>query len=137
MPAAIAVFDSGAWISALSFGSVPTLALEWAFAEDQIAICDQIVVEVRRVLSERLGWEADRVVESLGIYLRDAIRGPVRGAVRDVRRDSKDDTVFEAVPVEETPAEGARSSEPKRSGNSVRYFKVLNRPSESGLSSET
>lgn len=52
---------------ALHFGGVPMLALERASTEDQIAICDQIVLEVAQVLSERLGWETDRVAESLGI----------------------------------------------------------------------
>ena len=39
------------------------------------------------------------------------------------------------VPVEESDAEGARSSMlPNRSGNSGRYFSVLNCASENGLS---
>jgi predicted nucleic acid-binding protein len=73
------------------------LALERASTEDQIAICDQIVLEVTQVLSERLGWETDRVAESLGIYLRDALRVPVQGSVRGVCRDPKDDRVFECA----------------------------------------
>jgi putative PIN family toxin of toxin-antitoxin system len=93
----IVVLDSGVWVSALQFGGIPLLALERGLTVDTIAVCDQIVVEVARVLTEKMDWEPGRLRQSLGLYLRDAVRVPVRGLVRGVCRDPKDDMVLECA----------------------------------------
>lgn len=91
------VLDSGIWISALQFGGVPLLALEKALTVDRIATCKQIEEEIARVLTEKMGWEADRVAETLASCLVEAIRVPVTGEVQGICRDSKDDMVLECA----------------------------------------
>ncbi len=93
----IVVLDSGIWISALHFGGTPLVALEKAFTEDRVAICDQIQEEVMQVLWKKFGWEMSRIEESLGIYLQDVIRASVQGTLRGACRDVKDDMVVECA----------------------------------------
>jgi hypothetical protein len=50
----IVVVDSGVWISALHFGGTPLAALNHVFLSEQLAICDQIVIEIRAVLTRNL-----------------------------------------------------------------------------------
>ena len=91
------VLDSGIWISALQFGGVPLLALEKALTVDRIATCKQIENEIARVLTEKMGWEADRVAETLASCLVEAIRVPVTGEVQGICRDPKDHMVLECA----------------------------------------
>jgi len=91
------VLDSGIWISALQFGGMPLLALEKALTVDRIATCKQIEDEIARVLTEKMGWEADRVAETLASCLVEAIRVPVTGEVQGICRDPKDHMVLECA----------------------------------------
>ena len=93
----IVVVDSGIWISALHFGGTPLAALERALTEGRVAICDQIVQEVARVLSRKLGWETGRIDESRGFYLQDVIRVAVPGTLHGACRDAKDDFIVECA----------------------------------------
>jgi uncharacterized protein len=93
----ILVFDSGIWISALQFGGTPLRAIEHAFVADQLAICDQIVNEVRATLVRKFRWRDDEVLEILSDYLLEAIRANVENKLHGVCRDPKDDMVFECA----------------------------------------
>jgi hypothetical protein len=62
----IVVFDSGVWISAIHFGGTSHTALDHVFVSNELAICDQIVMEVREVLITKFEWEEREVVEVLG-----------------------------------------------------------------------
>jgi hypothetical protein len=46
----IVVLDSGIWISAFQFGGAPQAAVDSVFSDHTIAICDQIIAEVRATL---------------------------------------------------------------------------------------
>ena len=65
----IIVFDSGVWISALHFGGTPLAALHHGFLHHELAICDQIVAEIRTVLMRKFQWEEDEVRDVLDEYL--------------------------------------------------------------------
>jgi putative PIN family toxin of toxin-antitoxin system len=93
------VLDSGVWVSALHFGGTPRLALEKALAVDKIAICDQLVAEIVRVLVGKLDWEPRRLSQSLNFYLQDVVHIKVRGILTGVCRDSNDDFILECAAV--------------------------------------
>ena len=46
----IVVVDSGIWVSALHFGGTPQAALDSVYGEQTLAICNQIIAEVRATL---------------------------------------------------------------------------------------
>jgi putative PIN family toxin of toxin-antitoxin system len=71
--------------------------VETALALDRVVYCEEILTEIIRVLTEKLGWEGKRARESLRIYLQDAIRVRVYGEVHGVCRDPKDDMVIECA----------------------------------------
>lgn len=91
------VVDSGIWISALQFGGIPLRAVQKALAVDRVVYCDEILIEITRVLTEKLDWEDKRARASLRVYLYDAVRVPIRGDVRGLCRDPKDDMVIECA----------------------------------------
>jgi putative PIN family toxin of toxin-antitoxin system len=93
----IVVLDSGVWISALHFGGTPLVALEKALSVDEVAICDQIVSEISRVLVEKLTWDRERVRESFSLYGHVLQYATVSGELHGICRDSKDDMVFECA----------------------------------------
>jgi uncharacterized protein len=95
----IVVFDSGIWISALQFGGTPLRAVEHAFVSNQLAICDQIVNEIRATLIRKFSWRDDEVWELLNDYLLEAIQVDVEDKLHGVCRDPKDDMVFECAVV--------------------------------------
>jgi hypothetical protein len=69
----IVVVDSGVWISALHFGGTPLAALNHVFLSEQLAICDQIVIEIRAVLTRKVQREDGEVRDVLDEYLSAAL----------------------------------------------------------------
>lgn len=84
-------------MSALHFGGTPRLALEKALAVDRIAICDQLVAEIVRVLVGKLDWEPRRLSQSLSFYLQEVVHVPVRGKLTGICRDPNDDFILECA----------------------------------------
>ncbi len=93
----IVVLDSGIWISAFQFGGTPQAALDSVFSEHTIAICDEIVAEVRAILVRKFSWKDEEVLYILREYTSDGLHVEVTGAVDGVCRDPKDDMVFECA----------------------------------------
>jgi putative PIN family toxin of toxin-antitoxin system len=93
----IVVLDSGIWISAFQFGGTPQAALDSVFSDHTVAICDQIVAEVRATLVRKFSWKDEDVLAVLTEYTSDGMHVEVRGAVQGVCRDPKDDMVFECA----------------------------------------
>jgi putative PIN family toxin of toxin-antitoxin system len=93
----IVVVDSGVWISALHFGGTPLAALDHVFLSDQLAVCDQIVMEIRAVLIRKFLWEDEEIREVLDEYLSGALNIRVDGTLQGVCRDPKDDMVLECA----------------------------------------
>ena len=93
----IVVLDSGIWISAFQFGGTPQAALDSVFSDQTVAICDQIVAEVRATLVRKFSWKDEEVLAILTEYISDGIRVEVKGAVQGACRDPKDDMVFECA----------------------------------------
>jgi putative PIN family toxin of toxin-antitoxin system len=93
----IVVLDSGIWISAFQFGGTPQAALDSVFSNHTIAICDQIVAEVRATLVRKFSWKDEEVLAILKEYIRDGAHVEVTGTLHGVCRDPKDDMVFECA----------------------------------------
>ena len=93
----IVVLDSGIWISAFQFGGTPQTALDSVFSEHTVAICDQIIVEVRATLVRKFSWKDGEVLAILREYTSDGMHVEVTGIVHGVCRDPKDDMVFECA----------------------------------------
>jgi len=72
-------------------------ALERALVLDRLAYCEEIRTEVEQILLEKLGWQRQRVENSLNLYLEEAIRAPVHGLIHGVCRDPKDDMILECA----------------------------------------
>jgi uncharacterized protein len=95
----IVVFDSNVWVSAMHFGhrrSPPVLALEFARSRATIAICAEILEEVRRILIVKFGWESSAVEFRLSVLLAKSISVTVKGNVHACR-DPNDDMVLECA----------------------------------------
>jgi putative PIN family toxin of toxin-antitoxin system len=93
----IVVLDSGIWISAFQFGGTPQAALDSVFSEHTVAICDQIVAEIRATLVRKFSWKDEEVRAILTEYTSDATHVDVTGSLHGVCRDPKDDMVFECA----------------------------------------
>jgi uncharacterized protein len=93
----IVVVDSGVWISALHFGGIPLAALDQVFLSDELAICDQIVMEICAVLTRKFQWEDIDLANVLDEYLSGAFNVLINGTLRGVCRDPKDDMVIECA----------------------------------------
>jgi uncharacterized protein len=93
----IVVLDSGIWISAFQFGGAPQAAVDSVFGDHTIAICDQIIAEVRATLVRKFSWKDEEVLAMLTEYTNDGIRVGVTGTLDRVCRDPKDDMVFECA----------------------------------------
>lgn len=93
----IVVLDSGIWISAFQFGGTPQAALDSVFSNHTIAICDQIIAEVRATLIRKFSWKDEEVLAILDEYITDGLQVEVTGSVHGVCRDPKDDMVFECA----------------------------------------
>ncbi|HEX3472058.1 MAG TPA: putative toxin-antitoxin system toxin component, PIN family [Silvibacterium sp.] len=95
----IVVVDSNVSISALQFASkrgTPTRALEKAVNEDVIATCDEIDVELIRVLTERFRWSRQLAEDTLRRMLERSIRVTIRGTIH-LCRDPSDDKFLECA----------------------------------------
>jgi putative PIN family toxin of toxin-antitoxin system len=93
----IVVLDSGIWISAFQFGGTPQAALDSVFNDHTVAICDQIVAEVRATLVRKFSWKDEEVLAILTEYTSDGKHVAVTGTLDGVSRDPKDDMVFECA----------------------------------------
>lgn len=93
----IVVVDSGIWISAFQFGGAPQAAVESLLNDHTVAICDQIVSEIRAVLVRKFSWKNEEVLAILTEYTRDGKHVEVTGVVHGVCRDPKDDMVLECA----------------------------------------
>lgn len=93
----IVVLDSGIWISAFQFGGTPQAALDSVFNDHTIAICDQIVAEVRATLVRKFSWKDDEVLAILTEYTSDGKHVAVTGTLDAICRDPKDDMIFECA----------------------------------------
>jgi predicted nucleic acid-binding protein len=82
----IVVLDSGIWISAFQFGGTPQAAVESVFSEHTVAICDQIVAEIRATLVRKFSWKDEEVLAILTEYTSDGKHVGVTGAVHGVCR---------------------------------------------------
>jgi predicted nucleic acid-binding protein len=67
------------------------------FSDHAIAICDQIVAEVRATLVRKFSWKDEEVLAILTEYTNDGKRVAVTGTLERVCRDAKDDMVFECA----------------------------------------
>jgi len=74
----------------------PVLALEQARNRDTLGICDEIVEEISRVLTEKFNWEPSAVQGRLSYLLTRSLRVRITGALR-VCRDPNDDMVLECA----------------------------------------
>jgi len=81
----------------LHFGGAPQAALDTVFTHDTIAICEQIVTEVRAILARKFSWTDDEVLSVLNDYTIDAIHADVTGSLHGICRDPKDDMVLECA----------------------------------------
>jgi putative PIN family toxin of toxin-antitoxin system len=72
------------------------LALEYARSRATIAICPEILIEVRRTLVVKFGWESSAVEYRLSVLLAKSISVAVKGNVH-VCRDPNDDMVLECA----------------------------------------
>jgi hypothetical protein len=61
----IVVLDSGIWISAFQFGGAPQAAVDSVFSDHTIAICDQIIAEVRATLVRAIQDRRSRTDETI------------------------------------------------------------------------
>jgi len=93
----IVVLDSGIWISAFQFGGTPQAALDSVYNDHTIAICDQIVAEIRATLVRKFSWKDEEVLAILSEYTCDGKHVAVTGTLDGVCRDPKDDMVFECA----------------------------------------
>lgn len=75
----------------------PQAAVESVFSEHTVAICDQIVAEIRATLVRKFSWKDEEVLAILTEYTSDGKHVGVTGAVHGVCRDPKDDMVFECA----------------------------------------
>ena len=93
----IVVLDSGIWISAFQFGGTPQAALDSVFHDHTLAICDQIVAEVRATLVRKFSWKDEEVLAILTEYTSDGKHVAVTDTLHGVCRDPKDDIGFECA----------------------------------------
>lgn len=93
----IVVLDSGIWISAFQFGGTPQTVLDDVFSRATIAICTQIVAEIRATLIRKFSWNDEEVLSVLQEYTLEAIQVDITGELHGVCRDPKDDMVLECA----------------------------------------
>jgi putative PIN family toxin of toxin-antitoxin system len=93
----IAVFDSSVWISAFEFGGAPLEALNSAIGRHRIAICAQILSEVRSVLTVKFDWRLEDVNADLRNYEPEWTNYRIDGRLSGICRDPNDDMVLECA----------------------------------------
>lgn len=60
----ITVLDTNIWISAFLFGGKPEQALLRAYAQAEIAVCQQLVREIEEVIVKKFSQRAEHVRET-------------------------------------------------------------------------
>lgn len=96
MPAVTA--DTNVYISALNFGGRPLELLDLARSGAiQLAISDEIMAEVRRVLGEKFGWEAQRIEQAAEDLQAFTERVAPSQHLAVVKADPDDDRILECA----------------------------------------
>jgi putative PIN family toxin of toxin-antitoxin system len=93
----ILVFDSGNWISAIRYGSVPRCAILRAVSQDTIAICNEIEAEVIRIMLRKFGVIEREVRLGMEAFLPNSIRVALTAPFPAICRDPKDDFLLECA----------------------------------------
>jgi len=93
----IVVFDSSVWISAFQFGGTPLQALDLVSGRSTIAVCPQILDEVRSILKSKFNWPKENIDDALSDYARDIVLCQVSGRLRGICRDPNDDMIIECA----------------------------------------
>jgi putative PIN family toxin of toxin-antitoxin system len=97
----IVVLDTNVWSSALAYsrpGSTPVRALHKAVTEDVIAISNDLIAEIHRVLVERCSWSEQQATLELDDRLGAALNVELTHTTR-VCRDPKDDMFLECAAI--------------------------------------
>jgi putative PIN family toxin of toxin-antitoxin system len=92
----IVVIDSIVWISALGYGGTPAAAIRKALTSSRIALCAEIVSEVRRGLIEKAKWSPAEVDARFPGLAGQAVMVPISGRVHG-SRDPNDDMILECA----------------------------------------
>ena len=91
------VVDSSVWISAFQFGGTPLNALHLALEEHQLSSCEQILHEIRRVLTERFNWSEAQFDSVLAEFSIGLIQVETPGKLSGICRDPNDDAILECA----------------------------------------
>jgi putative PIN family toxin of toxin-antitoxin system len=92
------VADTNAIVSALVFGGVPRQVLALAEAgRCELFYSEAIQNEVRRVLTEKFGWDATSLQKALPVLWSMGELVVPRTTVRAVREDPDDDRILECA----------------------------------------
>ena len=91
------VVDSSVWISAFQFDGTPLAALLLTSEEHKIAVCPQILREVRRVLTEKFKWSDARLDAVFAEFRAGWIHVETPGQLCGVCRDRNDDVIIECA----------------------------------------
>jgi putative PIN family toxin of toxin-antitoxin system len=91
------VFDSSIWVSAIKFGGVPLAALLHAIDHDSLVTCDELEVEVLRILNEKFTIDPLDIQEKLVPLLTKADRVSITGSLTGICRDPNDDFILECA----------------------------------------
>jgi putative PIN family toxin of toxin-antitoxin system len=97
----IVVFDTSVWVSALHFErreSAPIRALERARNRHIIASCDEIEMEISRILTGKFGWAPAASRYRLDFFLAKSVQVSITGGLH-ICRDPGDDMVIECAVV--------------------------------------
>lgn len=93
----IVVLDSSVWISAFQFGGVPLKVLDLSSGNSTVAICPEILNEVRTILTSKFNWPRANIDEAYAGYAQDMVVVQIRRNFHGVCRDPNDDMVIECA----------------------------------------
>lgn len=92
------VLDTNVIVSALVFGGVPRQVLEWAESgRFKLFYSEPIQVEVRRVLTEKFGWDESKIGHMLPVLWRMGELVMPQTKVHAVADDPDDDRILECA----------------------------------------
>ncbi len=90
--------DTNLYISALNFGGRPLELLDQARSGAiRLAISDEIIGEVRRILGDKFGWEAQRIEQSAEDLASFTHRVAPTQRLAVVKADPDDDRILECA----------------------------------------
>ncbi|HEX4004902.1 MAG TPA: putative toxin-antitoxin system toxin component, PIN family [Acidobacteriaceae bacterium] len=95
----IVVIDTHVVISAFQFASLhstPVRAIQKAMLVDTIATCNEIDVEILRILVDRFNWPPQSAEQRLAGIMENALRVTIPGALH-LCRDPADDKFLECA----------------------------------------